>query len=116
MFNLRYLGQMAPIQASALLVPSTLATPEERLVFHFQSACEIMDTIGETLDEPQSADADRKLYASKGKEHLKAMVILLRDESDKWYARYSNSPDPEISELPCLTTLLQTHVLHALCK
>ena len=33
-----------------------------------------------------------------------------------YLGRYGERPDPEIVELPCLDTFLQTHVLQALCN
>lgn len=100
---------------STLNIPSHVKSPEDRLVYHFQSACEIMDEIGE-IDEQSLNEVNRLLYSSKAKDHLKAMVTLLKDESEESYSCVSDITEPDTASLPCITTLLQTHVLHALCN
>lgn len=89
--------------------------PDEELVIYFQEVCEIIDTIAES-EHPYSIEADRLLYSSKAKDNLQLIVSLLQQESDRWYIKYSHSPDPEMTDLPCLDTFIQTHVLHTLCN
>jgi hypothetical protein len=98
-----------------LNIPSHITSPEDKLVYHFTSACEIMDQIGE-IDDQTVSEVNRLLYSSKAKDHLKAMTALLKEESEQSYSCISELSEPDVSTLPCITTLLQTHVLHALCN
>jgi len=65
---------------------------------------------------PNSPAADRALYESSARANLRALIQLLKKESDDWFDRYGERPDPEIVELPCLDTFLNSHVLQALCN
>jgi hypothetical protein len=42
---------------------------------------------------------------------MKAIIYILQAESDRWLAKYSESPDPEITDLPCLDTFLRMHMM-----
>lgn len=86
---------------------------QDELLDLFFEACQIMDE-GAQRDDADSSEADRLLYNSNVKSNLKRVTQLLQTESDAWLSKYSQRPDPEISEMPCLDTFLQTQVLQEL--
>ena len=88
---------------------------QTELLLSFHSVCEVIDGLAE-LNNASSAEADRQLYESSARDNLKTMISLLRKESDDWFEKYGERPDPEIVDMPCLDTFLQTHVLQALCN
>ena len=87
--------------------------PQEEFTLLFKAICEAIDEIADS-DDADSPEADRRLYDSRARSCLKAMVALLQTESDRWVKQYADSPDPEVNELPCLDRFLQTHVMQEL--
>ena len=88
--------------------------PQEELVVLFKECCAIIDDLADT-DDHESSESDRMLYESKVRPNLKAMINLLQGESERWLAQYSESPDPEINELPCIDIFLRLHMMQELC-
>ena len=102
--------------ASELKLPSSVTPakkPHEELVELFCSVCQIMDEMGGE-DDADSAEADAALYDSKARGNLKGMITILQIESDTWFGQYSEKPDPDVADLPCLNSFLETNVMHEL--
>ena len=91
------------------------ADPQLRLTLLFQRICRTLDSIGD-MENSHTLLGDRLLYQSNVREDMKAIITILQIESDKWLSCYSLSPDPEMSQLPCLNSFLQNKIMNELCE
>lgn len=103
------------LTSAPLPIPPSERSPQEQLVFLFKAVTEEIDSMAEDEDYSETPETDQRVYNSKLRAYLKSMIVLIQAESDTWIAKYALSPDPEVSDLPCLDTFLQKHIMQELC-
>jgi hypothetical protein len=88
--------------------------PDEEFHHCFLSVCNIIDELGK-LPDADSPEVDNLLFESKVKYHLRVMLMLMEEESDRWFQEMNSSQHSELSPMPCFDAFLHHRVILELC-
>jgi hypothetical protein len=89
--------------------------PQDEVYEAFKSLCAIIDELAGKPDAG-TTDADRALYESKAREHVRDIIGLMQLEGDDWLVHISKPSTGETFEMPCLDVFLQMNMMHELAK